>query len=157
AIVPPPFTFLLMTVTDRGYLRLRRLQLLTGVVPLGLFLISHLAVNSRALSGPEAYQRSVEAIARVPLLKLIELLAIGLPIAAHVALGARIATTRQAAFEPAWPNDRARWIQRGTGIYLSIYVVFHVWAIRLSPARLAGQKPLFDLMAAQLAHPLVWL
>jgi succinate dehydrogenase / fumarate reductase cytochrome b subunit len=146
-----------MRVSDRAYQRLRRLQLITGVVPLGLFLVSHLAVNSRALSGPEAYQRSVEAIARVPWLSLVELVAIALPIAAHVALGAVIATTRQAAFEPAWPGERARSMQRVTGIYLSIYVIFHVWAIRLSPARLAGHKPLFDLMAAQLAHPLVWI
>src|SRR5215831_6671618 len=126
-----------MTVTDRAYLRLRRLQLLTGVVPLGLFLISHLAVNSRALSGPEAYERSVEAIARVPLLSLVELLLIALPIAIHVALGAVIGTTRQAAFEAPWPNERVRWVQRATGFYLSIYVIFHVWAIRLSPDRLA--------------------
>ena len=146
-----------MRVTDRDYQRLRRLQLLTGVVPLGLFLVSHLAINSRAISGPAAYQLSVEAIARLPWLNAIELIAIALPLALHVALGAVIATTRQAAFEPAWPNERARWLQRATGVYLSIYVIFHVWAIRLAPARLAGQKPLFELMAAQLAHPLVWI
>ncbi|HTO91550.1 MAG TPA: hypothetical protein VMJ70_10505 [Candidatus Sulfotelmatobacter sp.] len=146
-----------MRVSDRDFARLRRAQILTGVVPLGLFLISHLAVNSRALAGPAAYQRAVEAIAHVPMLGAIELLLIALPIATHIALAAWLATARQLTTEPAWPSEAWRVMQRVTGFYLSIYVVFHVWAIRLSPERLAAKKPLFELMSAQLAHPVVWI
>jgi succinate dehydrogenase / fumarate reductase cytochrome b subunit len=144
-----------MNVPDPTYRALRRLQLLTGVVPVGLFILSHFAINFRAVGGREAYQATVEGLARLPWLHAVEAVAIALPIAAHIALGWALGTTRQDSREPAYPSVAWRWLQRATGLYLSIYVVFHVWSVRLSPARLANRHPLFDLMAAQLAHPAV--
>lgn len=145
-----------MKFTDPTYHALRRFQVLTGVIPVGLFLLSHFAVNFRAVAGREAYQATVLALARLPGLHALELLAIGVPIAAHIGLAWALGTTRQGSREPAYPSAAWRWLQRATGLYLSIYVVFHVWSVRLSPDRLANRRPLFDLMAAQLAHPVVF-
>ncbi len=144
-----------MNLPDPTYRALRRLQVLTGTVPVGLFLLSHFAINFRAVAGRDAYQTTVEGLARLRGLHAIEAVAIALPIAAHIALGWALGTTRQDSREPAYPSVGWRWLQRATGLYLSIYVVFHVWSVRLSPARLANRHPLFDLMAAQLAHPAV--
>jgi succinate dehydrogenase / fumarate reductase cytochrome b subunit len=146
-----------MKVTDHAFRRLRRLQLLTGVVPVGVFLLFHFAVNARAVAGPEAYQATVGAIARLPGLPLLEAVAIGLPIVTHLALAIALGTARPASVEPAYPDPGWRWVQRGTGLYLAIYVVFHVWSVRLAPERLRGERPLFDLMAAQLEHPAVFV
>lgn len=145
-----------MNLPDRTYRALKRLQVLTGVAPVGLFLLSHFAINARAMAGPEAYRATTDAIARVPALPLVEAVAIALPIAAHLALGILLGTTRQASREIPHPSVGWRYLHRATGLYLTVYVVFHVWAIRLSPDRLHHAKPLFELMAAQLRHPVIF-
>jgi succinate dehydrogenase / fumarate reductase cytochrome b subunit len=131
--------------------------MLTGAVPLGVFILFHFAVNARAVAGPAAYRATVDSIARLPGLPVLEILAIALPIAVHLGLAILLGTSRQSSLEPAYPTSLARWIRRATGLYLGIYVVFHVWSLRLAPERLRGQHALFDLMSAQLAHPAVFV
>ena len=40
-----------MKISDRTYFTLKRLHSLTGVVPVGLFLLEHLYTNARSLQG----------------------------------------------------------------------------------------------------------
>lgn len=141
-----------MRISDSRFVTLKRLQVLTGVIPVGLFLFSHFAINGRAIAGPAAYSAAVAALARLPGLGWIELFAIGLPLVLHLALGAVLGLTTQGVREPAHPDRARRWIQRGSGFYLAMFVVFHVWSLRLSPDRHAATD-LFELMAAQLRHP----
>lgn len=145
-----------MRLTDRQFLALRRMQILTGVLPVGLFLLSHLAINGRAIAGRDAYAAAVERLARVPGLLWLEALAIGVPIVAHLALGVVAALSRQGVFQPAWPGPRLRAIQRASGFYLAMYLVIHVFSLRLAPERIAGERELFDLMAGQLRNPAVF-
>ncbi|MEK7331335.1 MAG: succinate dehydrogenase [Candidatus Eisenbacteria bacterium] len=143
-----------MRVSARAYATLKRLQIWTGVVPVGLFLLSHLATNARAIAGAAVFDRTAEAIGRIPGLTAIEVVAIALPMLLHVALGVALATTGQAAGdERGYPRPWMLLAQRATGFYLVIYVVFHVWGTRLSPDRLAGGADLFALMARRLGHP----
>lgn len=142
-----------MRISDRRFLALKRLQILTGVVPVGLFLVSHFAINGRAIAGPAAYAAGVAALARLPGLVWLEVVAIGVPLVLHLALGALLGLTGQGVREPAHPDRMRRWIQRGSGMYLAMFVVFHVWSLRLSPDRARAGADLFELMAAQLRHP----
>lgn len=141
-----------MRISDRRFLALKRLQILTGVVPVGLFLVSHFAINGRAIAGPAAYAAGVAALARLPGLVWLELLAIGVPLVLHLTLGAVLGLTAQGVREPAHPDAMRRWIQRGSGLYLAMFVVFHVWSLRLSPGR-RTETDLFELVAMQLRHP----
>ena len=143
-----------MRVSDRAYAGLKRLQIWTGVAPVGLFVLSHLGTNARALAGRVAFDRMAEAIGRIPALTLLETAAIALPMLLHVGLGVALATTAQAAGDTrGYPRPWMLWAQRATGLYLVVYVAFHVWGTRLSPDRLAGGAGLFDLMARRLSHP----
>lgn len=143
-----------MRVSDRAYSSLKRVQIWTGVVPVGLFLLSHLATNARALAGAAVFDRAAEAIGRIPGLTVIEVVAIALPMLLHVGLGVALGTTAQAAGdERGYPRPWMLVAQRASGFYLVVYVVFHVWSTRLSPERLAGGADLFDLMARRLEHP----
>lgn len=143
-----------MPLTDRSYARLKRLQIWTGVLPVGLFLLSHLMTNARAIGGAAAFDQGAAQIARIPYLYAIEVGAIALPMLLHVALGIMLGLTPQAAGDTVGYAQPWRLIaQRATGFFLVIYVVFHVSATRLSVARLRGAQDLFDLMARQLEHP----
>src|SRR5438128_1753985 len=147
-----------MHVSDRAYASLKRLQILTGVLPVGLFLLSHLATNARAIAGPEAFDRMAVAIDRTPHLGAIEVIAIAVPMLLHVGLGIALGTTPQAAGDQrGYPRAGMLIAQRVTGFGLVVYVMFHVFATRLSPARTPGGAGLFALMSGQLRHPGVFL
>lgn len=143
-----------MPLSDLRYARLKRLQVWTGALPVGLFLLSHLATNARAMAGAQAFDRGAHAIWRIPYLAAIELGLIAMPMLLHVALGVVLGLAPQAAGDArAFPRPWMLVAQRATGFFLVVYVVFHVSATRLSVARLTGDQALFDLMARQLGHP----
>jgi succinate dehydrogenase / fumarate reductase cytochrome b subunit len=142
-----------MPLSEPGYTRLKRLQVWTGVLPVGLFLLSHLTTNARAIAGPEAFDRLAAWIGRIPYLVAIEIGAIALPMLVHVALGIRLGMTPQAAGDArGFPRPWMLLAQRVTGFFLVVYVVFHVSATRLSLERLRGAQDLFDLTARTLSH-----
>jgi succinate dehydrogenase / fumarate reductase cytochrome b subunit len=143
-----------MPLSDPSYARLKRLQIWTGVLPVGLFLLSHLITNTRAIGGAEVFDRAASQIAGIPNLYAIEVVAIALPMLLHVALGVMLGVTPQAAGDTVgYARPWQLVAQRATGFFLVVYVVFHVSATRLSVARLKGAQDLFDLMARQLEHP----
>ena len=84
-----------MKVSDRTYFVLKRLHSLTGVVPIGLFLLEHFFTNSRALQGEGAFNQAAKELAQIPYVALVEALGIWLPILFHAVLGVIIATTGQ--------------------------------------------------------------
>src|SRR5437899_10041388 len=71
---------------DHSFL-LRRLHSLSGVVPVGAFLIQHIYAQVLALKGPEAYNTHVEFLVSLPFLVAIETLFIFAPIAFHGGYG----------------------------------------------------------------------
>ena len=120
-----------MQVADRTYFTLKRLHSLSGVVPIGLFLIEHLYTNSRALQGAAAFDSAAADLARLPFVVAIEALGIWLPIAFHMVLGVLIATTAQA--NVGRHGSARNWqytLQRASGILLVFYLIYHSWALR---------------------------
>ena len=62
---------------------LRRLHSLSGVVPIGAFLLEHFISNAEAFKGPIAYGKQVEFLNSLPFVFLLELFFIWIPIAYH--------------------------------------------------------------------------
>ena len=115
-----------MKVSDRTYFTLRRLHSLSGVVPIGAFLLEHFFTNARALQGAPAFDQAAAELARLPFVVLLEAGGIWLPILFHMVLGVLIATTSQAnlgrhGFARNWQYT----LQRATGVLLAFYIVFH--------------------------------
>jgi succinate dehydrogenase/fumarate reductase cytochrome b subunit len=69
----------------------KKLHSLSGVVPVGVFLIEHLWTNSRALQGEDAFNQAVGDIQNLPYLPLIEVFGIFLPLAFHSFYGLYLA------------------------------------------------------------------
>src|SRR5262245_38722551 len=143
-----------MPLSDPAYQRLKRLQVWTGALPVGLFLLSHLVTNARAIAGAEAFDRAAHTIWRIPYLVAVEILLIALPMLLHVGLGIVLGLSPQAAGDArGYPRPAMLVAQRASGFFLVVYVVFHISATRLSLARLSGDTHLFDMTARALANP----
>jgi succinate dehydrogenase / fumarate reductase cytochrome b subunit len=88
---------------------------------------------------------------------VLEVLGIGLPILFHIVLGILLGNTEPGMLgRHAYPRDWMFSVQRVTGGYLVLYVVFHVWGTRLSTEVLKGGSDLFELMRKQLENPTVF-
>jgi succinate dehydrogenase / fumarate reductase cytochrome b subunit len=123
-----------MKVSDPTYFVLKRLHSLTGIVPIGLFLLEHLFTNSKALQGAVAFDQAAAELARIPYVTLVEAIGIWLPIAFHMVLGVIIATTAQANVgQHGYARNWQYTLQRLSGIVLVFYILFHTWMTRFDP------------------------
>jgi len=110
----------------------RRLHAIFGIVPVGAFLLFHIAVNSSAIRGAEAYDQTIRRLQRLPFVVALEFGLVLLPMAYHGLYGLYLAATRPGG-DPGSPPARRRLaiFQRATGIPLFAYVLFHLWTTRL--------------------------
>lgn len=138
--------------SSRAFL-LRKLHSLSGVLPVGLFLVVHLWTNARVLSGRASFDEGVRRIQAMPGLPFIETFGILLPLAFHAGYGVKL------ALEPRsnvglYPYAR-NWLfvaQRATGLVALAFVLYHLrelWLPRVT-GRLAPAS-FHDVLTAELA------
>lgn len=132
---------------------LRRLHSLTGVFPIGVFLLEHFFTNSRSIQGPAAFDQAVKDLGSLPYVTLIEAFGIWLPILFHMVLGIVIAASGDLRLGGPGGAPRFQYVmQRLTGIVLVVFIVFHTWSTRFDPAVMSAPS-MYDAMARQLSHP----
>jgi succinate dehydrogenase cytochrome b subunit len=140
--------------------QLRKLHSLTGVVPLGVFLLLHLSINARAMQGRVAFDRMVERLVSIPLLPLIELVLVALPLAFHAGYGLYLVYVLRGASEPGKVSPYTKnWVvlERATGIAALIFIGFHLYDLR-GPV-LSGylvETDVYPKLAAQLSSTTSW-
>jgi succinate dehydrogenase / fumarate reductase cytochrome b subunit len=111
---------------------LRRLHSLSGVVPLGVFLVEHLWTNARALRGEASFDQAVGEIQAIPLLGVIEVVGIFLPLAFHALYGVSIALAAKPNVT-LYPYTR-NWLyvlQRVTGLFALVFIGVHLYEYRI--------------------------
>jgi succinate dehydrogenase / fumarate reductase cytochrome b subunit len=133
---------------ERNHLLLRRLHSLTGIVPIGVFLIAHLVTNSSILwgkvgmrqaghdmtmvqGGVTYFQKEVQWInEQVPHLLLIEI-TLWTALAYHSILGfyyARTGRTNVAAY--AYQSNWRYTLQRISGYFGILFIIYHIGTLR---------------------------
>lgn len=110
---------------------LRRIHSLTGLVPIGAYLVFHLLTNASILDGAEVYQRRADQIHHLGFTTVVILLEwplIFLPILFHGLLGMLIVCRgkRNLAHYPYLGNIRYT-LQRSTGVIAMVFIVWHVF------------------------------
>jgi succinate dehydrogenase / fumarate reductase, cytochrome b subunit len=116
---------------------LRRLHSLSGVVPIGAFLLEHFVSNVEAFKGPLAYGKQVEFLNGLPGVLLLELFFIWIPILYHGLYGIYIwyeGESNLAAYP--WSGNWLYSSQRWTGIVALIYMVQHTYYLRFTGVHL---------------------
>lgn len=119
-----------------------RLFSLSGLIPVGAFLVVHLATNSSVLAGPGAFQSRVDLIHSLgPLLVPIEWAFIFLPMLFHAAVGFVIigGGLPNVGSYPYVGNVRYS-LQRATGMIAFAYIIWHVIQLHWMGAALGGGK-----------------
>jgi succinate dehydrogenase / fumarate reductase cytochrome b subunit len=113
----------------RNEFLLRRLHSLTGLIPVGAYMVVHLLVNSTLLSGPSTFQKNVYQIHSLEdALVLVEWGFIFLPILFHAFFGIVI-IWGGLPNNNAYPylNNFRYTAQRATGIVAMIFIFWHVF------------------------------
>ncbi len=138
--------------THRAFV-VRRLHSLSGVVPLGLFLVEHLWTNARAIAGEGSFARGVADIQRIPFLPAVELFGIFLPLAFHALWGiAFMRTSRPNALRYSYAHNWLYVLQRVSGIVAFFFIVAHLWEYRVHKALFGLRSEAFyDTLSAHLS------
>jgi succinate dehydrogenase / fumarate reductase, cytochrome b subunit len=112
---------------------LRRLHSLTGIIPIGLFLIEHFVSNAFATRGPSAYAKQVDLLSSFPFVVGLELFGIWLPILYHSLYGFYIWYRGEGNVgEYPWAGNWLYTAQRWTGAIAFFYIVWHTWHLRFT-------------------------
>lgn len=129
---------------ERNHFLLRRLHSLTGIIPIGAFLIVHLTTNSSIVwgmldtgksahghAGAATFQHEVNFIHSLPFLLIIEIAGLWIPIAFHALLGIYYATTGRSNVSHYGYGANIRYtLQRLSGYVGLLFIFYHVATLR---------------------------
>ena len=110
---------------------LRKLHQLSGIVPLGAFLLEHFYTNSKAMTGPNDFNKAVTDLQSIPYILFIEIGVIFIPLIYHAVYGMVITMeARPNNLNYPYPRNWFYTIQRLTGVILFFFILFHVLNFR---------------------------
>lgn len=122
-----------------------KLHSLTGIVPVGFYMVQHLTLNSFSLAGPDKYNGVAGFFYSMPhhILLAIEFLVVLLPLTFHAVYGLFItsrATPNYSSTPYKWFQNRMYNWQRYTGVFLFVFLIYHVITTTLK-VKLANNDP----------------
>lgn len=143
---------------NRGnHFLIRRVHSLLGIIPLGIFLIFHFYVNSLALNGSAFYDKFVNTMMgmlNLPYFVFVELFVIFIPLLLHGIYGLYIVyNAKMNVGSYGYGRNWAFALQRISGIIMFIFLVWHVWALRLANV-FYGAPVNFDAVAQNVSTPI---
>ena len=110
---------------------LRKLHQLSGIMPLGIFLLEHFYTNSKALSGAADFNNAVKDLQSIPYILFVEIGGIFIPLIYHAVYGLVITMeARPNNLNYPYPRNWFYLIQRITGVILFFFITFHVLNFR---------------------------
>ena len=116
---------------------LRRLHSLSGIVPVGAFLLEHFISNAFATNGPWAYSAQVKFLSSLPFVPVLEIFGIYLPLLYHAFYGFYIWFRGQSnVSEYPWASNFMYAAQRWTGGIAFIFILWHTYTMRFSGTHL---------------------
>lgn len=130
----------------------RRVHSLLGVIPIGLFLIVHFVVNHYAVDGASSFNKASDFMESLPFVRWLEWILIYLPLLFHGIYGLYIAfTSTSNVGSQRFFRNWMYLLQRITGVFLVIFIAWHVWQTRIQMAM--GEPLNFQMMADILSNP----
>lgn len=115
---------------------------LAGVVPIGVYMVQHLALNSFSLAGPEKYNAVIAFFQGIPphILLTLEIVVLIVPILFHGVYGLFITSRAElmSGYKPVGLQYQMFLMQRITGVVLFVLIIAHVASTTVN-AKLNGE------------------
>ena len=133
----------------------RRLHSLSGIVPIGVFLLEHFFSNAFATNGWQAYADQVKFLTGLPFLIWLEIFGIYIPLAYHSLYGFYIWYRGEGnVSDYPWAGNFIYTAQRWTGAIAFVYMGWHTYTMRFSGIHLlTNSQAAFHKVQAELQHP----
>jgi len=125
---------------------LHKLHSLSGVFPIGLFMVQHLVANSYSLRGEKEFNTVVSAFGYLPFVAVLEWGIVLLPIIFHSVYGFMITAEMRA--NGLTYNYGRNWLyllQRVSGVLAFFYIAFHTWSTW-------GLKKMYEMSGGEMGH-----
>ena len=111
---------------------MHKLHSLSGVIPIGAFMVFHLVANSYSLRGEVEFNTVVKVIGYLPFVLVIEIAGIFLPIIFHAVYGIFIIREAQGPggnlAHYGYGRNWLYYLQRWSGVAALVYIAYHVWS-----------------------------
>jgi succinate dehydrogenase / fumarate reductase, cytochrome b subunit len=133
----------------------RRLHSLSGIIPIGAFLLEHFISNAFATNGPEAYGAQVKFLTGLPFVQVLEWVGIYIPLLYHSLYGFYIWFRGQSnVSEYPWAGNFMYAAQRWTGAIAFVYMGWHTYTMRFAGTHLLTHPDAaFDKVRMEFASP----
>ena len=110
---------------------LHKLHSLSGIVPVGYYVVQHLVLNSFTLGGPEKFNAVIGFFESMPkfVLLIMEVCAIWIPLIFHAVYGIFIVSRAKPNYFGSvygWSQNLMYTLQRWSGIFLFFFLMIHV-------------------------------
>ncbi|HEY7404141.1 MAG TPA: succinate dehydrogenase [Candidatus Angelobacter sp.] len=133
----------------------RRLHSLSGIVPVGAFLIEHFISNAFATNGPHAYANQVRFLTSLPFVPVLEVVGIYIPILYHALYGFYIWFRGESnVSDYPWAGNFMYAAQRWTGGIAFAYILWHTYTMRFIGIHLlTNSQAAFHKVQMELQNP----
>jgi succinate dehydrogenase / fumarate reductase cytochrome b subunit len=150
AEIPPEAAVVTAAVPDRSYIW-DKIHSLTGIIPIGAFLVEHFWSNSYALVSMDLYNRQSSDLQTIPWRVPVEAIFIWIPLLYHGFYGIYIwsrgkANVSRYSYGANWMYVMQRW----TGLVAFVFIGWHVYVERFLTQ---GRSNYFDVVTT-LSNPL---
>lgn len=132
----------------------RRLHSLTGIIPIGAFLLEHFISNAFATNGPYAYRDQVKFLTGLPFVPVLEWVGIYIPLLYHSLYGFYIWFRGESNVRDyPWAGNFMYAAQRWTGAIAFVYMGWHVYTMRFAGTHLLSEPgAAFGKVQMELQH-----
>ncbi|HET6936317.1 MAG TPA: succinate dehydrogenase [Candidatus Angelobacter sp.] len=133
----------------------RRLHSLSGIIPVGAFLVEHFISNAFATNGPHAYADQVKFLSGLPFVLALEIFGIYIPLLYHSLYGFYIWFRGQSnVTDYPWAGNFMYSAQRWTGAIAFVYMGWHTWTMRFTGTHLlTSTDAAFHKVQVELQNP----
>ena len=132
---------------------LRRIHSLTGVVPVGLFLVYHLYLQLYLHYGAEIYNNEVNSFYDSPLATWTLVIVVYIPLLFHSLLGVLLVFENKVQPSYTYFSHLLYLLQRISGIGVLLFIIAHVWNAKLGPWIAGTWGTHFEHLSSGFADP----
>ena len=132
---------------------LRRIHSLTGVVPVGLFLVYHLYLQLYLRYGAEIYNNEVNSFYDSPLATWALVIVVYIPLLFHSLLGVLLVFENKIHPSYTYFSHLLYWLQRISGIGVLLFIIAHGWNAKLGPLIAGTWGTHFEHLSSGFADP----